>query len=64
MVCAGDLKTNTGFCQGDEGGALTCDGYLHGISSWGFGCGDNYPSVYTKVYHFKDWINGQIKLRA
>ena len=28
-----------------------------GVVSWGYACGmDIYPSVYTRVTHFMDWI--------
>ena len=29
---------------------------LEGITSWGFGCGQKLPGVYTKVSHFMDFI--------
>jgi len=59
MLCAGSDK-NVGFCQGDDGGPLTCEGssVLCGIASWQHSCADaNYPTVYTRVTALVDWIN-------
>ena len=56
MICAGEAGKDS--CQGDSGGPMTCDGFLCGIVSWGYGCADaNYPGVYTEVSYFVDWIN-------
>lgn len=54
--------------QGDSGGPLVCpsedeSGFytLHGITSWGLGCGrKNYPGVYTNVAVFVDWIKQSV----
>ncbi|CAG9800166.1 unnamed protein product [Chironomus riparius] len=48
-------------CQGDSGGPVfyerKSEFYLHGITSYGFGCGSSYyPAVYTKVNSFLNWI--------
>lgn len=49
-------------CQGDSGGpvfALDGDGAVVavvGIVSYGQGCGSSFPSVYTRVDAFDDWI--------
>lgn len=58
------------YVQGDGGGPLVCAGYdgsifryaQLGIVSWGIGCGDRTPAVYTSVSHFYDWINDQVHL--
>ncbi|KAL7673205.1 hypothetical protein ACOME3_008073 [Neoechinorhynchus agilis] len=49
-------------CQGDSGGPLLfeTDGIwrIHGIVSYGFGCGSNYhPDVYTSVGAYRQWID-------
>ncbi|KFV11314.1 Ovochymase-2, partial [Pterocles gutturalis] len=65
MICAGfPLEEGKDSCTGDSGGPLVCSsednsGFytLHGITSWGLGCGrKNYPGVYTNVGVFVDWI--------
>ena len=52
------------FCmKGDSGGPLFCendngDYVLQGIVSWGMRpCAqEQYPSVFTRVSYFRDWI--------
>ncbi|NWW81008.1 OVCH2 protein, partial [Climacteris rufus] len=69
MICAGfPLEEGKDSCTGDSGGPLVCpsegnSGFytLHGITSWGLGCGrKNYPGVYTNVGFFVDWIEENI----
>ncbi|CAG2120264.1 unnamed protein product, partial [Medioppia subpectinata] len=58
MFCAGydDGKNNS--CHGDSGGPLKYKNTLVGVVSWGPGdCTQpHYPSVYTRVGKFRDWI--------
>lgn len=54
FICAGEEGLDG--CQGDSGGPLFCDGDVYGISSWGIGCGGDYPGVYTKVTTYLSWI--------
>lgn len=59
MLCAG--YTGRDACQNDEGGPLTVNGLLVGVSSWGTGCGQaNRPGVYTRVAYYRNWINTNI----
>ncbi|XP_062477217.1 chymotrypsin-like protease CTRL-1 isoform X1 [Pezoporus occidentalis] len=64
MVCAGGVGASS--CQGDSGGPLVYqDGSLWtliGIVSWGSSnCNVNTPSAYTRVSHFRNWINNVIQ---
>jgi secreted trypsin-like serine protease len=47
-------------CMGDSGGPMMCGAkleFLAGLTSWGVSnCSGNYPSVYTRVSEFLDWI--------
>ncbi|NXF91668.1 OVCH2 protein, partial [Eubucco bourcierii] len=69
MICAGfPLEDGKDSCTGDSGGPLVCpsednSGFytLHGITSWGLGCGKkSYPGVYTNVGAFVDWIKQSV----
>ncbi|XP_052051206.1 tryptase-like isoform X3 [Apodemus sylvaticus] len=59
MLCAG--KEGRGSCKGDSGGPLVCKGkntWLQaGVVSWAKGCARRYwPTVYTRVTYYLDWI--------
>ena len=63
MICAGKIKGKYDSCQGDSGGPLVCrhtvgvQYYLHGVVSWGIGCGvPKQYGVYANVIYFLDWI--------
>jgi secreted trypsin-like serine protease len=65
-ICIYDVNNVSGTCNGDSGGPLNCpDGaggyYVTGIASWvvssGGACQVTYPSVYTRVSSYLDWIN-------
>ena len=63
MICAGKLRGMYDACQGDSGGPLVCkhsvgsEYYLHGVVSWGKGCGvAEQFGVYANVIYFLDWI--------
>ena len=63
MVCAG--QTGKDSCQGDSGGPLVVNQggtwTQVGITSWGDGCGGDFPGVYTRVAAFRSWIDSQIR---
>ena len=60
MICAGgDFED---FCNGDEGGPLTCDGVLCGVASRHVYCGSpTNPGVYTKTSAYIDWIDSKLQ---
>ncbi|OXB58486.1 hypothetical protein ASZ78_009051 [Callipepla squamata] len=60
MLCAGGAGASS--CQGDSGGPLVYNNgnswTLIGIVSWGSSnCNVNTPAVYTRVSHFRNWID-------
>jgi len=59
MVCASGDGVDT--CRGDSGGPLSCKNenqefVLRGITSWGAGCDQPVPGVYTDVAEYIQWI--------
>ncbi|VVC27188.1 Peptidase S1, PA clan,Serine proteases, trypsin family, histidine active site,Serine proteases, trypsin [Cinara cedri] len=66
FICAGGINgKNT--CKGDGGGPLVCPVsrnstryHQAGIVSWGIGCGNGYPGLYTDVSQFRNWIDQQM----
>ena len=60
QICVGDLG-RSGACHGDSGGPLACkvggQWVLAGATSWGHpGCDVNYPTAYSRVSYYRDWI--------
>ncbi|TDG44854.1 hypothetical protein AWZ03_008751 [Drosophila navojoa] len=62
-VCSDSLQQSKSACNGDSGGPLVVEhkdapSELIGVVSWGYiPCGlANYPSVYTRVSAYIDWI--------
>jgi len=57
--------TFTDSCDGDSGGPLVAQiGGVHkqvGIVSWGDGCADGFPGVYSRIAAQSDWIKAQIR---
>ena len=58
-------ETGVDACHGDSGGPLVYEQgstfYLHGITSFGNGCGSKeFPAIYTKVNRFLDWIESEM----
>ena len=59
-ICVGK-EGKSGACNGDSGGPLVCkvDGVykLAGATSFGrSGCSVDYPTVYSRVSYYRDWI--------
>lgn len=63
QICSGVPEGGKGQCSGDSGGPLVVEGVQVGIVSWSVKpCMIHpYPGVYTKVSHFIDWINENMK---
>ena len=67
-ICLYDTATNIGSCNGDSGGPLNCPSggstVVAGVTSWGISslgvCRQDYPSVYTRVTFYYDWINSHL----
>ncbi|XP_019752170.1 serine protease 57-like isoform X1 [Hippocampus comes] len=59
MVCGTGSRFFQGFCSGDSGGPLICNGEAAGVVSFsGRRCGNpRTPDVYTRVSSFTDWIS-------
>ncbi|XP_076179602.1 chymotrypsin-2-like [Ptiloglossa arizonensis] len=56
-LCAYDPNAVRGHCKGDSGGPLMVHGKLAGLVSWSHNCANViYPSVYTRVVSYLDWI--------
>lgn len=56
-----DNKYISSNLQGDSGGPLVANGVQIGVVSWGLPCALGAPDVYTRVYSYKDWIDGYVK---
>ena len=62
MICAGLKQGGIDTCQGDSGGPMVCETggkfYLHGATSWGYGCAQPGKfGVYAKVKYLLPWLN-------
>jgi secreted trypsin-like serine protease len=63
-ICVYNTAANQGSCNGDSGGPMNCQfggrTVVAGITSWGISsggaCRQDYPSVYTRVSKYLDWI--------
>uniref|UniRef100_UPI003AAA46A7 granzyme B-like n=1 Tax=Centroberyx gerrardi TaxID=166262 RepID=UPI003AAA46A7 len=67
VICAGGYKTKKGFCQGDSGGTLVCNGKAVGIVSFNNSDNCDYPdvpNVYTEISKFLPWIKEILKKKA
>ncbi|XP_034003716.1 plasminogen-like [Trematomus bernacchii] len=63
VICAGGYGSHKGFCQGDGGGPLVCDGIAVGVVSYNYDRNCDYPNkpnVYTEISQYLGWINSII----
>lgn len=69
QLCAGGVSGKDS-CRGDSGGPLMVvdtavthhNWFIVGIVSFGIGCGvDGFPSVYTRVASYSQWIMDNLK---
>ncbi|KAL3799498.1 hypothetical protein ACHAWO_002392 [Cyclotella atomus] len=68
MVCAAFQDRDA--CQGDSGGPLIVKGsngdedLLVGLVSWGLGCANDFPGVYSRVSSGYNWIRREVCKRS
>ncbi|KAG8235393.1 hypothetical protein J437_LFUL009252 [Ladona fulva] len=61
QICAGTEEGGEGSCSGDSGGPLFVDGKVIGLVSFAKGCSlKDWPTVYTRVSAYIDWINSKV----
>ncbi|XP_017124251.1 seminase [Drosophila elegans] len=48
-------------CSGDSGGGAIFNNQLCGVVSWGLGCANKYPGVYTSVHRVRSFIVSAMK---
>lgn len=68
QYCTHDVDPNgkKDTCEGDSGGPLqvlpaySTTPKVVGIVSFGVACGSPYPSIYTRVAHYLDWIESNV----
>jgi len=70
MLCASSKHSDA--CQGDSGGPLIRKGndefgsrdMLVGIVSWGLGCSQDFPGVYSRISAQWGWIRKNVCLHS
>ncbi|KAJ8682499.1 hypothetical protein QAD02_018291 [Eretmocerus hayati] len=63
--CAIENEPGQKPCYGDEGTPLYVNDVLVGISSWLEKCEDpNYPSVFTSIGYYRDWIDASMNIMS
>ncbi|KAG8235392.1 hypothetical protein J437_LFUL009251 [Ladona fulva] len=61
QICASTEEGDKGSCNGDSGGPLFVNGQVVGLVSWARGCSlKDWPTVYTRVSAYADWINSKV----
>lgn len=66
QICASNPRTFGDTCQGDSGGPIEYMKnelhYVYGITSYGLSCGAAFPSIYTRVDEYLDWLKDKMNL--
>ena len=66
-LCATNYFNND-LCRGSSGSFLgRNDGnfhVIHGLTSFGFSCGSNRPTVFTRIASYTDWIEKMVWPKA
>lgn len=66
QYCAYDPNRKADTCEGDSGGPLQIItpesrmGTVVGVVSFGIACGTSYPSIYSRVAYYLDWIEALV----
>jgi len=56
-------KHDKTICSGDTGGPIVANGVIYGIAIWTSPCSlYGKPNVFTKVFHYVDWIQNSVML--
>lgn len=64
MLCSGPQQSPKRSCAADYGSPLTFNGTAVGLISWAKGCGSHtYPTAYTRVSSYVDWVKETISLK-
>ncbi|XP_014261920.1 trypsin-1-like [Cimex lectularius] len=54
-VCASSVETGETFCDGDSGSPLYCDGYVYGLATANWECGNTVlPQYFLLFWHYLD----------
>ncbi|XP_019518590.1 PREDICTED: chymase-like [Hipposideros armiger] len=59
QLCVGNPRKTKSVFKGDSGGPLLCAGVAQGIVS--YGKSEEPPSVFTRISHYRPWINEILK---
>ncbi|XP_060516796.1 brachyurin-like [Cylas formicarius] len=60
-LCSRNVDESVSMCDGDFGGPLVINGTLYGVQSFNIaGCYVGFPSVYSKITFYLDWIEENI----
>lgn len=65
QYCAYHPSYQSDSCRGDSGGPLQVfrnseTSHIVGIVSYGMGCNNTFPAIYTRVAYYTDWIASHV----